>query len=543
MSTAEFRDTTDRQKLTMALEAWASAIGGKHVDASEQVCTRYGQSTSPWQQLPSGVLRPSTTAEVQAVVRIAGKYEIPLYPISGGKNWGMGDACPTGPGQVLLDLGRLNGIREVNEELGYAVVEAGVTQGQLYQYLTENSPNLMLDATGAGPNATIVGNIMERGFGHSPYGDRYHNSCNYEVVLSDGNILRTGFGQFENAKTAHLLKAGLGPSLDGLFTQSNMGIVTSMTIWLMPKPEQVEAFAFKVDDDALLGPIVDAIRPLRLQGVLPSTVHIANDLRLISSKTTYPYQETSGATPLSREARLQLRKKFDVGAWNVLGGIYGSKTTVKAVRAAVKEALKGIATPRFVNDRRLAVAKKAIATANRFGFAKTLAQQLESIDSAFALLKGEPVAEHLRGAAWRRRSSDFADAPTDPLERGDGLVWLSPTLPMTGIDAQRVHDISSETLEEHGFDPLMTFVSISGRAMCCPTTICFDRQNNNETLRAQKCYRELLRLTSTEGYHPYRLGIQSMSALAEQQPIQTDTNEQIRSSLDPMRVISPGRYS
>jgi len=543
MATAELREDTRMQMLILALESWASVLGDQHVDASEQARALYGRSTSPWEQLPLGVLRPSTTAEVQAVVRIAGKYGISLYPISGGKNWGMGDACPTSDGQVVLDLRRLNSIREVNEELGYAVVEAGVTQGQLYQYLAERAPNLMLDVTGAGPNATIIGNIMERGFGHSPYGDRYHHSCNYEVVLADGNVLKTGFGQFENAKTAHLLKAGLGPSLDGLFTQSNMGVVTSMTIWLMPKPERVEAFVFKVDDDELLGPIVDALRPLRLQGVLPSTVHIANDLRLISSKTTYPYQETSEVTPLSREARLRLRKKFDVGAWNVLGGIYGSKSTVRAVRGAVKDALKRIATPRFVNDQRLAIAKKVIGAANQLGFAKTLAQQLESVESAYTLLKGEPVAEHLRGAAWRRRSPMTGDTPIDPLERGDGLVWLSPTLPMTGRDAQQLHDIAVSILEEHGFDPLLTFVSISGRAMCCPTTICFDRQNNKETMRAQKCYRELLRRTSTEGYHPYRLGIQSMAALAEQQPIQTDTNEQIRSSLDPVRVISPGRYS
>ena len=358
MLTAETHDqeTTDgfrRGNLPAALEAWCQAIGREYVDASAETCHRYGRSTSPWNQEPVAVLRPSTVAEVQEIVLIAGKHDCPLYPISGGKNWGLGDACPTTAGQVVLDLRRLNAIREVNTELCYAVIEAGVTQKQLYDYLAAHAPNLAFDATGAGPTATIVGNIMERGYGHSPYGDRYHNSCNYEVVLADGELIRTGFGAFPNARSAHVLKTGLGPALDGLFTQSNLGIVTSMTVWLMPKPECFEAFAFTVADEAMLPDIVDALRPLRLNGVLPSTVHIANDLRLIASKMSYPWELTSGVTPLPDAVREHLRKQYGIGAWNVLGGLYGTSAMVRGARSELRRALRGIAVPRFINERRL----------------------------------------------------------------------------------------------------------------------------------------------------------------------------------------------
>jgi 4-cresol dehydrogenase (hydroxylating) len=539
-------DPTPRQAsdsdLELALAAWSRAIGDQNVDESTGTCRRYGRSTSPWRQEPIAVLRPASVAEVQEIVRIAGAYRVPLYPISGGKNWGLGDACPTTAGQVLLDLRRLNAIREVNAELRYAVIEAGVTQRQLFDYLAANEPTLAFDATGAGPNATIVGNIMERGFGHSPYGDRFHNSCNYEVVLADGRLLKTGFGHYSNAKTAHLLKPGLGPSLDGLFTQSNLGIVTAMTVWLMSKSDCLEAFAFKVNDESALTDIIDALRPLRLSGVLPSTVHIANDLRIISSKMTYPWDRAGGVAPLPGSVREQLRKEYGIGAWNVLGGLHGTPEIVHGARRALKRALRGLATPRFINYRRLHFAKKLARVGQRMGLAKAFSKQLNSINSAFALLNGEPVADHLRGSAWRSRVSATNKATEDPLERGDGLIWLSPTLPMTGCDAVRVEEIANDVCRRFEFDLLLTFVSINGRAMCCPISISFDNNSTEECRRAADCYDALVATMCQYGYLPYRLGIQSMPLTPCQSEIHWDLVREIKEQLDSKGILAPGRY-
>ena len=130
----------------------------------------------------------------------------------------------------------MNRILDVNTELAYAVVEPGVTQEQFYQYLQSNRIPLWMDVTGAPPDASLVGNTLERGFGYSPYGDHFLSTCGMEVVLADGRILRTGFGHYEHGKARNVFKWGVGPYLDGIFTQSNYGIVTKMGIWLMPKP-------------------------------------------------------------------------------------------------------------------------------------------------------------------------------------------------------------------------------------------------------------------------------------------------------------------
>src|SRR5690606_41037804 len=65
----------------------------------------------------SSDLAPADVAQVQAVLRIANQFRIPLWPISRGKNFGYGGASPRMPGTVILDLGRMNRIIEVNEKL------------------------------------------------------------------------------------------------------------------------------------------------------------------------------------------------------------------------------------------------------------------------------------------------------------------------------------------------------------------------------------------------------------------------------------------
>src|SRR3546814_2487331 len=100
-------------------------------------------------------------------------------------------SCPPTEGQVLLDLGRMDRIVEIDERLAYAVIEPGVTQGQLSSRLEERGLALALDCTGAGTEASIVGNILERGFGHTPYGGPLRTVSGLAGVHADGPVLQT----------------------------------------------------------------------------------------------------------------------------------------------------------------------------------------------------------------------------------------------------------------------------------------------------------------------------------------------------------------
>lgn len=88
----------------------------------------------------SAVVRPLSVPQVQDIVKLAGKFQIPLWTASIGRNSGYGGAAPRLRGSVVLDLGRhMDRILEVNTEGAYALVEPGVTFKNLYDYLVEHN--------------------------------------------------------------------------------------------------------------------------------------------------------------------------------------------------------------------------------------------------------------------------------------------------------------------------------------------------------------------------------------------------------------------
>ena len=185
-----------------ALAAFRQVVGEEHTLTDAAALQRYGWCTIPIQRNIPAVLRPSCVEEVQQVLQVAAAYHVPLYPISTGNNWGYGSAQPAHDRCVVVDLGRMNRIIDVNTDLAYAVLEPGVTQRQLFAHLQEQRIPLWLNPTGAGPGCSILGNTLERGFGIGPNGDHFLAQCGLEIVLATGEILRTGFGHYPGAKAA-----------------------------------------------------------------------------------------------------------------------------------------------------------------------------------------------------------------------------------------------------------------------------------------------------------------------------------------------------
>jgi 4-cresol dehydrogenase (hydroxylating) flavoprotein subunit len=523
-----------------ALRDWSAAIGADNVRYDDQTLRRYGRGTAPWTPLPVAVLTPASTAEVCQVVDVARSHQIPLHPISRGRNYGYGDAAPPTPGQAIVDLGRMNRILEVNTRLKYAIIEPGVTQQQLYQYLQANRTGLWMDATGAGLEASLVGNTLDRGFGHTRYGDHFATCCGMEVVLADGRVLETGFGHYANARATQVYRYGAGPFLDGLFAQSNYGIVTRIGLWLMPEPEAFCAFFCLAPDDKDLPDLIDRLADLRMAGLLQAAVHVGNDLRVISSRTRYPWDLAGGQTPLPADVREQLRRRYSVGAWNVGSAISGTRDTVAAARRHIARVLARYG-PVFLDDRRLALAQRLVGLARRVGLCRGLAERLESIKPVYGLLKGIPTDEPLRGTGWRVRDAEPL-APVDPLECHAGLMWVSPAVPATGESAEEVMGLMGPIYHRHGFECLATFTLITERAMCCVSNIAFDQRIPEEVAAAGRCYDQLMTALMARGYIPYRAGPGGMARLSEGPSVFWDVARQVKRALDPHNIISPGRY-
>ncbi len=526
--------------LAAALEAWAAAIGPENVVSDGPDLAQSEMATFATHQRVPAILRPQDVNAVEKCLAIANHYRVALHPRSSGRNWGYGSRVPVRDA-VVIDLGRMNRIVEFDEELGHVSVEPGVTQRQLHEFLRARGSVLWMDATGSSPECSVVGNTVERGFGHTPYGDHFANVCALEVVLPDGRRLATGMARFENARAAPVYRWGVGPSLDGLFSQSNLGIVTRMTLWLMPRPTYFQAFSFSIDQDADLEALVDALRPLRLDRTIPSAVHIGNDVKILSSLMSQSPQRPAPPSLLSAEALDDFRREFGFGVWNGYGGLYGTRAQVAAARGAIRAALRGVADRvRFFDDRDMAWAAR-LARPYRWLTGRHLSQPLEFFKPVYELMQGTPTDRMIPSVYWRKLTLPATDRLNPDRDRC-GLIWLPVVSPLGGAHARVMIDIVRQVFACHAFDPAVSMTLLGERSISNVIGISYDRDMAGEDARAMRCYEDLLQCLTRAGYYPYRLGIQSMGELRSTVGCHDELVAGIKRLVDPNGILSPGRY-
>ena len=229
----------------------------------------------PEERVASAAVAPQTLEQVQAVVRTANQYKVPLYAISTGRNLAYGGSAPVYSGSVVLDLKRMNRVLEVNEPNAYALVEPGVSYFDLFNHIQEKQLDVWIDPPDPGWGS-VIGNALDGGGGWtaSPFRDHFGSHCGMEVVLANGEVVRTGMGAMPNAKSWQHNRWGFGPWVDGLFRQGNMGVVTKMGFYLMPRPEAMQSATVVVSrqEDAI--PLVDTLNLLENQHVVNGSTQL-----------------------------------------------------------------------------------------------------------------------------------------------------------------------------------------------------------------------------------------------------------------------------
>lgn len=318
-----------RDDLKLAVKDWQNVLGSERVILDVEILEEHETTTFPTDQKIHAILRPLNTEDVSAIVVIASQYQVPVYPIGCGKNWGYGSKTPVVTGCVLIDMSSMNRIVAFDQELAWVTVEPGVTQIQLFEYIQLNAQGkLWMDPTGSSQFSSIVGNALERGHGLTPYGDHAETCTGFEIVLSTGQVIHTGFGAFEGAACAGIDRWGLGPALEGLFTQSNFGIVTKMTLWLLPAPEKTTVIQFGLESTQSLSQVADLLRNFRLSGTLKIGPHFGNSYFNYSRSHRYPWDLMEGQTPLSQKKMQEIEVKEGLAPWNGTIALYGSSGEV-----------------------------------------------------------------------------------------------------------------------------------------------------------------------------------------------------------------------
>ena len=518
--------------LDRAIEEWARIVGREWISTEATALRRSQLATYPTRERVVAIIRPASREQVQECVRVANRWRVPLYPVSAGKNWGFGSRVPTLDASVILDLGRLDRIVVLDEDLAYVVVEPGVTQRQLYHHLQERTQGrLWMDATSSSFDSSVLGNLLERGHGVTMYCDHVACACDYEVVLANGECIHTGFGAFENAAVSALDSWGVGPALTGLFSQSNLGIVTRATIWLMRAPEHAEVAFFAIDDEVAFEAIVDGVRPLRLDRILKSGPFFGNVYQGLQKVMTYPWERTAGAVPLAPAVARELAAPHRYGLWSGSIGLCGTREEVALQRERLGQVLEG-----------------------RVTWSAFVGKDLEGLDTLFPPSRHREVRSVVAGftggvggtslpSAYWRMGGPPAEVGDMDLDRdGCGYKFWTAIAPFRGRDARRVALVATEVVLRHGFEPAIGMLPVRERTLQFHISCAYDRSIAGQDDAVMACHEELSARLMELGYYPTRLGVGSMLSMDRCDPSYRGVIAAIRHCLDPNNVLAPGRY-
>ncbi|MGI9464685.1 MAG: FAD-binding oxidoreductase [Aestuariivirgaceae bacterium] len=253
---------------------------GERLSTSAAVCEQHGDDLT-WHkgQPPDAVAFVETTEEVSQLVRICGRYQVPVVPYG---TWTSLEGHIAAPfGGITVDLSRMNRILEVNAQDLDCRVEAGVTRKQLNSHLRDTGLFFPIDP---GADASLGGMAATRASGTNAvrYGTMRDNVMSLTVVMPDGEIVRTS----RRAK-----KSSAGYDLTRLIvgSEGTLGVTTEIGLKLSAIPESIAAGVCPFDTveaacNAVITTIQMAVPVARIELVDADTIAAFNEYSSLGLK-------------------------------------------------------------------------------------------------------------------------------------------------------------------------------------------------------------------------------------------------------------------
>jgi FAD/FMN-containing dehydrogenase len=190
-----------------------------------------------WRQLyhqpPLAVLRPANTAELAEAVRLCIAHGVAMVP-QGGNTSMVGGGVPSGPGQVVLTLGRMTQVRAIDPVDMTMTIEAGVTLKAAQEAAAAVGCLLPLSISSEG-TAQIGGILATNAGGNNTvrFGNARDLVLGLEAVMPDGQIWN-GLRRLRKDNTGYCLRQLLVGS------EGTLGIITAAVLKLSPEPRERE---------------------------------------------------------------------------------------------------------------------------------------------------------------------------------------------------------------------------------------------------------------------------------------------------------------
>jgi hypothetical protein len=337
----------------------------------------------------------------------------------------------------------------------------------------------------------------------------------WKLSLPDGGLLRTGLGALlgkdgAGNPTFESFQNAYGPAIDGIFSQSNFGIVTKMRFWLMSETgHQSYMITFPRADD--FEQIVEIIRPLAQKRILrniPQLRHAIQGLA-VTGKPRKTWYNGPGRFPRStiREGVKQLPVS-DV-SWVFYGTQYGDGASISSQLSLIKAEFAKIPGSKFLLPSDL--------------------PQDHYIHSRVQVCSGTPVLTELNWLNWKPNAAH---------------LFFSPIVPTRASSARLIHDIITRLHAKYDFDVFPTLCA-AGREMHYIANIVYDRSSEEEKRRARLLMREMIDEAAKEGFGEYRTHLLFADQVAGTYNWGDGAlrrfNEMIKDELDPNGILAPGR--
>ncbi|KXI28519.1 FAD-binding oxidoreductase [Paraglaciecola hydrolytica] len=513
----------------------------------------YGQTTFSPQLVIDAAVIVLDESVIGKLLTLANRYSFCIYPISSGKNWGYGSFQfqSSSKPKVVLDLSKLKKITSTDKKLGLITLQPGVTQQDLYEFLSKNNWPYMTPVTGAGPSCSIVSNALERGYGITPRTDHFaavnalkayiphpeHCETRYESAISALDSSKEDFID----KT---FKWGLGPYLDGIFSQSNLGIVSEMTIRLAPLPKNFCSFYIKVPNHSNFPNAIELIRDTlqQFEGTVGS-INLMDRRRLVSMTSKNPNGPATHAT-MTEQQVLQLAKSNQLPEWMIVGSIYGDSKIVQATKKFILKRANNLGTVYFSDSLLMKFVNRVLSLPlPQIEILTTLREQMKSLQEGTDIMLGKPNQIALPLAYWRNpRVFPDKSILLNPAKDGCGLLWYAPLIPMKTASLENFIQFVRTICPKYQIEPLITFTNLRHDCIDATVPIVFNLEDKDACDAAHSCLNELINAGLEFGFVPYRLNTGQQQKM-DFKPVFWQTVKLIKESLDPNNILHPGRYS
>ena len=238
----------DISQNTDMLDQLVAICGKDAVHTDEADLQYFSQDLFFEGDLPIAVASPSDTKAVVDIVKLCHISDIAIFMRGGGMSY-TNAFQPIGDKSVMLDFSNLANVREVSVEDGHVTVEAGCTWAALDAALVKHDRRARFWGPMSGNTAT-VGGSMSQGtvtFGSGTTGASANAVKSFEVVVGTGEVINSGSDGTTNTGP---FNRNFGPDLTGIFANDAgaLGIKTSVTLEIEPRPAHVTGLSFAYDD-------------------------------------------------------------------------------------------------------------------------------------------------------------------------------------------------------------------------------------------------------------------------------------------------------